>query len=95
MRRLVNAASLTTRPGHLVEQFLLADHPVAMLYEVGEQVVHLRLELDTISREAQLVARQVEFIVLECANRATTSSVFVIFGEMERSRGLAQYHGKL
>ena len=57
VRRLVRVASLTKRPGHrLLEEFLLGDDPVAVLEKIGQDIEHLRLELDERAGIAQLVA---------------------------------------
>ena len=48
-------ADEATRPQAL-EQFLLGDDPVAVLEKIGQDIEHLRLELDELAGIAQLVA---------------------------------------
>jgi hypothetical protein len=48
----------------LLQEFFFGDHAVAVLNQVGEDIEHLRLKLDRLTGIAQLVALQVEFIVV-------------------------------
>jgi hypothetical protein len=60
-------ARLTDRvggPGPL-EEFFFGHKPVAVLDQIGEDIEHLWLGLDYFARIAQLVARQVQFTLLE------------------------------
>ena len=55
--RLVRVASLTKRPDHrLLEQFLLGYDPVAVLEKIGQDIEHLRLDLDELAGIAELIA---------------------------------------
>jgi hypothetical protein len=48
----------------LLQELVFADDAVAMLDQIDEDVEHLRLELDELAGIAQLIALQVEFVII-------------------------------
>ena len=70
--RVVSAESETIRPLQtLVDQLVLADHPVAIAHQIDEKVEHLRLERDPLAAAAQFATLDIEHMIAERESHGT------------------------
>ena len=77
--RLLSAASDTIRPFQMrIEQFVLADHTVAMMDQVHQQIIDLRLHVHDFTRAPQFLATQVDLMAGENKAHGYSPSILAV-----------------